>query len=77
MEKIVYDIFEACVLVSETTEHDVFFRYSPHVGGVTVQIHYGGWESEVPEDENFTFFEGQINQDYEELLDLILGLLYE
>jgi hypothetical protein len=37
-------IMQRAVEISETTPHDVFVRYSPHVDWIDVDIHIGGWE---------------------------------
>jgi len=44
MKKIV-EIFELCLEISNTTEHDVFFEYSPHVNCFSVNYYINGWES--------------------------------
>ena len=36
-------IMKRAVEISETTPHDVFCYYIPHVDWIEVQIHTGGW----------------------------------
>lgn len=39
-------IMKRAVEISETTRHDVFCVYSPHVDWIEVQVHVGGWEGD-------------------------------
>jgi hypothetical protein len=41
---IAQNLVRRAILLSETTEHDIFFEYSPHCDTLTVSIHRGGWE---------------------------------
>lgn len=34
-----------CQTLSEKTEMDVFFHYTPHVDGYQIDIYYGGWQA--------------------------------
>jgi len=39
------ELFELCVTISDTTEHDVFFSYMPHVNVFSVYYYVNGWEA--------------------------------
>ena len=43
MKEKVLQIMELCYDISNTTKHDVFFSYSPHVSQVSINIHHNGW----------------------------------
>lgn len=47
-------LIEKAIMVSETTKHDVFVYYSPHVNIIDVDIHTGGWKRGIPGDRRFT-----------------------
>lgn len=48
-KKRILNILEKCLEIKKYGV-DVFFRYAPHIQGIDVHIHKGGWESEGPED---------------------------
>jgi hypothetical protein len=43
--EIAQQILKQAMEISENTEHDVFFSWSPHVDWIEVCIHRGGWQS--------------------------------
>jgi len=43
--KEITKIFELCLEISTTTEHDVFFKYSPHINSFYVYYYKGGRNS--------------------------------
>lgn len=43
--KIAQELIKRAVEISDTTEHDVFCEFAPHVNNVTIGIHRGGWEN--------------------------------
>jgi hypothetical protein len=43
--EIAQQILKRAMEISEKTEHDVFFSWSPHVDWIEVCIHRGGWEN--------------------------------
>ena len=57
-------IMQWAVVISETTPHDVFCDYSPHVGWLEVQIYLGGWVADKGYDDSFC-----LDFKYPELLD--------
>ena len=40
-------VAEMAALLSLTTDHDVFFEYSPHVGWAYVRIYPNGWSKKA------------------------------
>lgn len=43
MKELVLDLLERVYEVNQQTEHEVFFRYSPHVDLVELDVHLGGF----------------------------------
>ena len=41
---IAQELVKRAIEITETTEHDIFVEYAPHVDSLTVSIHRGGWE---------------------------------
>lgn len=41
---IAVKVIRRAVEISNTTPHDVFVAYSPHVDWISVHVHRGGWE---------------------------------
>lgn len=41
------------IMVSETTKHDVFIHYSPHVNWIEVAIYHDGWKMGALYDSEF------------------------
>ena len=59
-------VMKRAVEISETTRHDVFCTYSPHVDWIEVHIHIGGWNPEKGYDDNVQIgFSGYHNTEAE------------
>lgn len=41
--KIAQELMKRAIEISDTTEHDVFCDFAPHVNCITISIHRGGW----------------------------------
>lgn len=55
------------IMVSETTKHDIFVYYSPHVDEFDVDVHTDGWKSGVTSDRKFwiNLKTSNVRKDYE------------
>lgn len=40
------ELLQLCLTISDTTEHDVFFTYSPHVEWVEIRYYFNGWDND-------------------------------
>ena len=49
MIDLLKEILELSIKTTHNTKHEVFFRYSPHVEYVEVDIYENGWESQCNE----------------------------
>jgi hypothetical protein len=58
--------------ISNSTEHDVFFSYSPHVDNFSLSIYENGWEYE--KESSFKIISEEIN---DRNLDKALNVLEE
>lgn len=45
-KEIAVELISKAVEISETTEHDVFVDYSPHVDWIELNIHKNGWNKD-------------------------------
>lgn len=42
--KMAQELIARAIMVSETTKHDAFIHYSPHVDWIEVAIYHNGWK---------------------------------
>lgn len=49
-------LIERAIMISDTTKHDVFVWYSPHVNWIEVEIHTDGWKEGVSYHKRFWIF---------------------
>ena len=63
-----------CVDISETTDNDVFFNYSPHVNIIDVNYHIGGWEFDAVQEYPLGSYT-QIYVNDEDTLDKVIEVL--
>ena len=47
-KEIAAELIKKAVEISETTDHDVFVYYSPHVDLIDLNIHKNGWNGDSP-----------------------------
>ena len=43
----ILELLELCLTISDTTEHDVFFEYYPHLELVGVRYHFNGLNNDI------------------------------
>lgn len=43
--EIAQRILERAMRISDSTKHDIFVWYAPHVNNIEVHIHRGGWKN--------------------------------
>jgi len=67
-------IIKKAVEISETTPHDVFCEYSPHVDWIVVRIFEGGWISTADWHELRVYFGHEYNDPEAEIKEIMDAL---
>lgn len=67
-------IMKRAVEISETTRHDVFCEYSPHVDWIEVSIHIGGWISGNDRDNYLSVGFGEYRNPEAEIAEVMAAL---